>query len=100
MTEFQVKISHCGMDSFWANYEIMKHDDPLILLNKAVNHISDNFVGEDSSAVILYDLACLILWGLDGWKEEKLLKDIKDGKELIGKWKVNDVTRSKERSGD
>lgn len=63
---FQLKLSKCGSNKANASYGLMKDKSALSLAYQAVNNMSKDFVGRDDAPVFKFELALLLLSGIEG----------------------------------
>jgi hypothetical protein len=87
-TEFQIKISSCGTNSFAGTYHKWKDRNALRLMCLIVAKVTKDFVGKDIVYQLRYDLACRILRTLQ-FDEKKLLKHIKDSRSKFKYWDLD-----------
>ena len=86
-SKFTIKISSCGTNTCRSSFKRMENEDALLLMCHVVDLVSDSFVREKDSPTLRYQLACSLLYMINGWKDKDLIKDIKRSKEFLDKWK-------------
>ena len=88
-TDFRVRLSNVGTDTFSGSYKMMKDTNALKLLFRSVNIISQDFAGKENSLGLKYSLACLILSGLN-YPKESFEKNVSEIRKQIenGAWEL------------
>lgn len=86
--KFQVRLANCGTNTFSVNYKKIENENALKLAFNINDIMLKDFVGEQHYLNLKYELACMLLDSLEGWKEQDLLKDIKNAEKFFNNWKL------------
>lgn len=106
--QFQIKVAECGSNKANASYSLIKDQSAMRLAHQVVQNISKDFVGKQQSPHFKFELAALILSGLEGdsmdkdefWEFRNELREKVHEKgydEVIGKmWAIVDEDENQE----
>ena len=86
----KIRIANVGVDTFSAGFKTMTDPDALRLANEVCLIMGGHFVNDKQKAHFLAHLGYLLLNQVlkDDFNHDNIIKNIKNGKEFLGKWKM------------
>ena len=94
--DFKIRIADGGSDTFSAGYKTMRDKDALNLARDICFIMSKNFIPEGSRGSFLAHLSYSLLHDVlkKDFNPDNIIKNIKNGKYFLDKWKIRDKTET------